>query len=743
MNTLKKIWYSFPIQIIIVQLKYDFLLLSVWIFFALLISGALFKSMGFHYLFLEPEYLGIVNFRSFFITGLAFGVFFLTWNMASYSLQSFRFPFLAALKTPFTHYCLNNFIIPTGFFLLYNYYIYKINYNEEAVGTEIITFYEGLLAGFLICLFIIAPYLYFTNKNIRQITHSSKIKKKYKTLSTPEEMLTNQNDQNSWPVDYYLSTSLLPRAVRRVDHYSQDLLKAVFRQNHLNNFIVQISLIVILLLLGYLVEVPVFQFPPAFGLFIGGSLLVMFVAMINYWISGWSFFVLIFSLIIIDRLSGYDALFPKNKMYGIDYTIAPKEYSLATINEDLTPQIIKSDIKSGIKLLKNRKKNIKEKYPYDKPKMVIIGLSGGGSAAAYWTMNVLQKADSLLNGRLLDQTFLITGASGGMFAGAYLRELYLRKEVGDPLNIWDPKWAENIGKDKLNALCSMFLTNDLLWPQHEFEYNGFTYTKDRGYAFEADFNQDTNYLLNKSIGEYTDDEMNGLIPMLVISPMIINDNRSLFISSQPVSYLSRPLLPGTYHSVPNIETDGIEFGRFFDRYCANDILMTTALRMNATFPIIFPPVFLPTDPPVRVMDAGMRDNFGYECVHRYVSAYQDWILENIDQVVWIEIRYREKLEEIVKFEPGFIDRFSIPINQNYDNTAQMIDFYNDITTTAITDILDNRIEKISFDLKPVGKKERVSMSFHLTDKEKREVQDAITNPNNARSMIRLLELLKD
>ena len=58
-----------------------------------------------------------------------------------------------------------------------------------------------------------------------------------------------------------------------------------------------------------------------------------------------------------------------------------------------------------------------------KQKMVFLCVSGGGQRAALWTVNSLLKADSMLEGTLLDQSFLITGASGGAIGAAYYREL--------------------------------------------------------------------------------------------------------------------------------------------------------------------------------------------------------------------------------------------------------------------------------------------------------------------------------
>ena len=59
--------------------------------------------------------------------------------------------------------------------------------------------------------------------------------------------------------------------------------------------------------------------------------------------------------------------------------------------------------------------------------MYIINVSGGGNRSATFTMNILQRLDSLMNGKLMKQTVLINGSSGGMFGAAYFRELYRRK----------------------------------------------------------------------------------------------------------------------------------------------------------------------------------------------------------------------------------------------------------------------------------------------------------------------------
>ena len=67
--------------------------------------------------------------------------------------------------------------------------------------------------------------------------------------------------------------------------------------------------------------------------------------------------------------------------------------------------------------------------------MILINSSGGGVRSSLWNVLVMQKVDSILNGELMRNTTLITGASGGMLGAAYYRELYHRKSLGKKVNI--------------------------------------------------------------------------------------------------------------------------------------------------------------------------------------------------------------------------------------------------------------------------------------------------------------------
>ena len=107
--------YFFPLQLLFVHLKKNQQLLLFWIILFLAIFKGLGLKYGIPYLFLAPEYLGKLSFSSYFIVGFALGGFVTAFNISSYIMNGFRFPFLATLSKPFLKYAINNStIIPAA-----------------------------------------------------------------------------------------------------------------------------------------------------------------------------------------------------------------------------------------------------------------------------------------------------------------------------------------------------------------------------------------------------------------------------------------------------------------------------------------------------------------------------------------------------------------------------------------------------------------------------------------------------
>lgn len=116
---LKNIFYSFPVQLLLLHFKRYQVLLLFWYLLVLTINGHLMKSFGADALFLAPEYLGSVNALSAAIVGIATGIFIMSWNITTFILHSRRCKFLATTNKTFLKYCTNNGIIPVFFLLLF------------------------------------------------------------------------------------------------------------------------------------------------------------------------------------------------------------------------------------------------------------------------------------------------------------------------------------------------------------------------------------------------------------------------------------------------------------------------------------------------------------------------------------------------------------------------------------------------------------------------------------------------
>src|SRR5690606_34899170 len=135
-------------------------------------------------------------------------------------------------------------------------------------------------------------------------------------------------------------------------------------------------------------------------------------------------------------------------------------------------------------------------------------------------------------------------------------------------------------------------------------------------AMEQELIRNTEGVLGGTIGEYGEAERQARVPALIIQSTIINDGRKLLLSNLPLSYLSRPAY--NRQSLDPMVLDAIDYGRLFREKEPYQLRLSTALRMNASFPYILPVIKLPSEPQINLMDIGLRDNFGVETVSRYL-----------------------------------------------------------------------------------------------------------------------------
>ena len=742
----RSLFYSFPLQLLLVLFKKHLLLVMLW---ALLFGYAgqfIGGKYGIPYLYLDPEYNGNVDFYSFLIIGVAIGGFIMAWHIMFYMLNSFRFHFLASSSRPFTIFCFNNSLIPGVFIAFYSYRIIKFReLNGEIFYPEIFMKLIGLWSGLLLIILIITIYFILFNKNItgflEKLTDRARtglINRKVELNQLKADMLV---DRNQWPVHNYFANPLKVRLARDVSHYDPRLVLRVLRQNHKNGFVIVFTSLLILILLSNTIDIPEFRIPAAASVTIFFILLMVIAGALSYWFKGWRLLFIVGLLIFFNTYSGNEKFLYKNKLFGINYESGePVPYDDARIDSLSSLKLINADLYKTKKILNRWRYKIVRDYGDARPPIIFISVSGGGSKSSYWTMHVLQQLHKELGDQFMRHTVLMTGASGGMVGSAYFRELYYQHKRGEYTDLTNQIYLDDIGKDMLNAITYSIVANDIFFPFKKYYYQGLAYNKDRGYLFERQLNENTNFQLDKPIIDYRAAEANANIPIMILSPTIINDHRMLLMSAQNVSYLTRPTLRKEQTIAGNLEPDGMEFMRWMEDKGAKDVKLVSAIRMNASFPYILPAVYLPSDPGTRIMDAGMRDNYGLHLSTRFYSSFKEWIEYYCGEAIFVQIRTDNLESDLERAnQTSFLEEIFKPIGNIYDNFM----FTQDYTGNQFLESLDHggaNIHKISFTYKPSMSHREASMSLHLTEQEKRDIESAFLLDGNLEGLKRLKDI---
>ena len=607
------------------------------------------------------------------------------------------------------------------------------------------------MAAFILgnALFISLAVIYFfpTNKNIFKI--SGQTDEQFIALAQKQKsglhgkIALGYNRRSRWRVDTYLTHPFKINLARETEHYDSQMLKKVFYQNHVNASFFEILVILSFFLIGAFQFNDLFVIPAAASTFLVFTVILMVISITMSWLKGWTLTVLITIILLVDFASGkYDWLNMANPGYGIDYSQPPVPYTVHTLdslNSDLLGVSRDKELqeKTLNKWLDNQRKLKKD--PNYKPKLILVNTSGGGLRSALWTLRSLQYCDSISNGEITQNIRLISGSSGGMIGAAYFRDLYLNQEVINP-SLYSEKYLENISTDLLNRVLFTLATNDIFVRFRKREIAGNDYVLDRGMTFEDQLNINTGFVFNKPVSAYANAVENAEIPMMILAPSVVNDGRRMLISSQPISYLCYEN-PDERKQL-NLSFENIEFSRMFANHNAKDLLMSSALRMNATFPYILPYPSLPTDPSIEVMDAGLRDNFGMKVTARYIFEFRNWIEKNTSGVIILQLRDTEKLNEPNIKHSTILDKLVNPIGSFYGNYFNDQDYNMDQLLQVTAGLMDVPLYHIPLEIRN-NPGEHIALSWHLTALEKLRVTNSIELPWNQESIKRLNELLNE
>ncbi len=278
--------------------------------------------------------------------------------------------------------------------------------------------------------------------------------------------------------------------------------------------------------------------------------------------------------------------------------------------------------------------------------VVLVTCSGGASASAIYTADVLLTLEEQCPG-FSRRIRLVSGASGGMLGASYFvtqlrpggvidtaRNHPAYRAYVDAAQDSDvpadseefrqidaayrtvmrecrTEFFRGLEADFLSPIVQKWLHKDLPLSPLGFLTGGTT--NDRGSALERAWSTHLRGALDVPFGDLRPEEATGDLPSLVFTPMMVEDGRQLLISNLDLDYMVES---GRLHGGMMSYT-GLEFFKAFPH--ADEFRLSTAVRMNASFPFFSPAAALPTDPVRHVVDAGYYDNYGMVVATKWLN----------------------------------------------------------------------------------------------------------------------------
>jgi hypothetical protein len=320
--------------------------------------------------------------------------------------------------------------------------------------------------------------------------------------------------------------------------------------------------------------------------------------------------------------------------------------------------------------------------------------------------------------------------------------LYRQRQEGKNIRLQDQQYVDDIAGDLLNPLFTSFFARDLIAPAQKFTVGPYTYVKDRGYAFEQKLGMNTRGFLSKQLKDYVADEKAANIPLMFLNSVVTRDSRKMIISTQPVRFMMKKIQDTT--NIPTADPDAVDFVSFFAKQDPYNIRFLSALRMNATFPIVLPNVWLPSNPVIDVMDAGLRDNFGEETTLRFLSSFDEWIKENTSGVLILQIRDRGTgAWEMPYVSDDLSDHITKPFLLLQHNWFKMMEFSQNDMLNYYSTNSGSPVFKITFQYTADSAQSKAALNFHLTRREERDIMSSLKSAGNQKSFQEVLNLAGD
>ena len=315
----KGLYHSFPVQLVLLHLKKFQVLLIFWFVLFSTVNGTFMKTFGADSLYLAPEYLGNVSMVAALFVGMAIGVFIMSWNITTFILFSRHFRFLATTSNPFLKYCINNGGIPLVFLIFYFIKDVGFERNKELMTYgEIAVLVLGFLTGLVLIIVVSLFYFFRADKNIiRRLTPVISNPQLFKAQFKKDE--TRLNQSRLIKVEWYLNAMFRLKKVRDVSHYSREFIETIFSRHHFAAVVSIFIAFIVLILLGFWLDNPLFQLPAAAGITLFFAILIAVSGAFSYFLQSWSIPFLIVLFILTNILYRYEIIDPSNKAYGLNY----------------------------------------------------------------------------------------------------------------------------------------------------------------------------------------------------------------------------------------------------------------------------------------------------------------------------------------------------------------------------------------------------------------------------------------
>lgn len=736
-NTLQFVRVFFPFVLLAHHLKHNLLGFFYWVFFFLVISDKVGVGFGLSYLFLSPEYQGNTSVFSFLLIGFSFGGLTMAFHSYSYMRLASRFPFLAMVNKPFVRFCINNSIIPTIFIVFFIIRIIRFQRMEEFESwLNVFLFASGFLIGFFLFVGVALLYFFPINKNLFELKRydEEKSTRNDRWMRFGKRNRVKVKSANKQRLYWYIGRSLRIQQCRSTKHYAQSLLQSVFDQNRISTTVFEITTILTFVLIGLFGGKTFLDVPAGVSVVLLMTIILMLLSALQTWLRVWAYPIIILCFLVMNYLSKtVDAFKFQTQAYGLSYekTAVYSDSTIYELSKDSEQR--SNDFNDYISYLESWKKQTGE----EKPLLVIVNTSGGGSRSASWVYQVLRTCDSLSNFKSSKHIAMITGASGGTVGASYYRSLLLENYQTKKVDFNDKKYFEEISQDLLNKLSFAASTNDLFF-RYQSSFEDSEYSYDRAMAFESDLNENTGQRLNKPLFYYKVFEKQGIIPNLILTPSVVNDARRVLISSLGLSFLMDSCSPSPEM---NRVQENIDLHLLLKNQNAEKLRLSSALRMNASFPYVLPMTSLPTTPEIQLMDAGARDNFGTKITVQWLMRLESWISKNTRGVVILQIRDNKRImynEQTHSF--GLFDKFTAPISNVFTNFPRIQDYDQDELLRLTMEKYAIPIQTINLNLREL-QKDRISLSWHLTKHEKLKVLAAIKRSSNVKEFEKYQKLL--